>query len=93
MSKFPSPLKAIRAKCLDCSDQSAHEVRNCPITDCPLYMYRDGHNPNRKGIGNKHIDDARLFAKSVGELGNYSTDEVPNETVHSRGTVEDIESP
>lgn len=46
-----SPLKAIRAKCLDCMCDAPMEVRLCPCTDCPLYPYRMGHNPNRKGIG------------------------------------------
>jgi len=46
-----SPLRAIRGKCLDCSVGSKKEVRLCPIKDCPLYGYRLGHNPKRKGIG------------------------------------------
>lgn len=37
-----TPLKAIRAKCLDCSGGSAKEVRECPAKDCPLYEYRSG---------------------------------------------------
>ena len=44
------PLKAIRAYCLDCSETSA-EVKQCVIPDCPLYQYRMGHNPARKGLG------------------------------------------
>ena len=43
-----SPLKAIRAKCLDCCCGSAYEVKNCVIYDCALYPFRMGHNPNRK---------------------------------------------
>ena len=43
-----TPLKAIRAKCLDCSTGSRAEVEHCPITDCPLYPYRKGRNPYRK---------------------------------------------
>jgi hypothetical protein len=46
-----TPLKAIRAKCLDCSAGSQKDVRECPITDCVLYQYRMGKNPKRKGIG------------------------------------------
>lgn len=42
-----SPLKAIRAKCLDCS-YTRTEVKLCPVTDCPLYPYRFGKNPYRK---------------------------------------------
>lgn len=43
-----TPIKAIRAYCLGCSCGSASEVRLCPITDCELYPYREGHNPNYK---------------------------------------------
>lgn len=53
-----TPLKAIRAKCLDCSGGSSNEVKLCPITHCPLYDYRDGHNPkdaNRKGRPNPNF--------------------------------------
>lgn len=48
-SKRFSPLKAIRAKCLDCSCGNVYEVTKCPIKDCPLYEYRSGHNPALKG--------------------------------------------
>lgn len=44
-----TPIKAIRAKCIDCSAGSKKEVRECPAKDCPLHMYRMGKNPNRKG--------------------------------------------
>ena len=40
-----SPIKAIRAYCLDCSDGSAHEVRTCYLEDCPLWHFRFGKNP------------------------------------------------
>lgn len=43
-----SPLKAIRLKCLDCCCGSAHEVKLCAATQCPLYPFREGVNPNRK---------------------------------------------
>lgn len=48
-----SPLKAIRAKCLDCCCNVQQEVRLCEIESCPLWPYRMGHNPNRRGIGGK----------------------------------------
>ena len=47
MSEITSPIKAIRAKCLDCSCDSSNEVRMCTITDCPLYPFRFGKNPYR----------------------------------------------
>ena len=44
-----TPLKAIRAKCLDCCIGQANEVRLCPVSDCSLWPYRLGHNPKLKG--------------------------------------------
>ena len=41
-----TPLKAIRANCLNCMGHNAAEVRRCPIEGCPLYHFRMGHNPN-----------------------------------------------
>ena len=46
-----TPLKAIRAKCIECVCGSKAEVRKCVIPSCPLYPYRMGHDPHRKGIG------------------------------------------
>ena len=40
MLKVKTPIKAIRAKCLDCSGESSHEAKLCPISDCPIYPYR-----------------------------------------------------
>ena len=43
-----SPIKAIRLKCLECSNGSANEVKLCHIERCPLYKFRFGKNPNRQ---------------------------------------------
>lgn len=43
-----SPLKAIRAKCIDCSGDNRAEVERCEITTCPLWMFRRGRNPYRR---------------------------------------------
>lgn len=43
-----STIKAIRAKCLDCATTS-NEVRLCPVKQCPIWVYRFGKNPYRKG--------------------------------------------
>jgi len=48
MDKKISPLKAIRLQCLKCSNGNIYEIRHCPITDCALYVFRFGRNPNRK---------------------------------------------
>lgn len=58
-----TPLKAIRAKCIDCTCGSATEIRDCSIESCPLYEFRFGHNPSRKGAGNKNPHEDTLDAK------------------------------
>ena len=47
-TKIKTPIKAIRAKCLDCMCGQASEVRLCPIPRCPLFPYRLGHRPRRE---------------------------------------------
>jgi len=47
MSEIRSPLRAIRQNCLDCSNGSSYEVRECQIKDCPLWPFRFGKNPFR----------------------------------------------
>ena len=42
-----TPIKAIRAKCLDCSCGEKKEVRLCPIESCPLWPYRMGKRPTK----------------------------------------------
>lgn len=43
-----NPVKAIRAKCLDCCCGQVNEVKLCPCHDCPLYPFRFGKNPYRQ---------------------------------------------
>jgi hypothetical protein len=43
-----TPIKAIKAKCLDCCCGDKGEVKDCAVKDCPLWAYRLGKNPNRK---------------------------------------------
>jgi len=40
-----SPLKAIRAKCLDCSYFQFSEIRLCEAVKCPLWPFRAGKHP------------------------------------------------
>lgn len=48
MADLKNPVKAIRAKCLECSAGNPVEVDKCPIADCALYPFRYGKNPYRK---------------------------------------------
>ena len=43
-SKKMTPLRAIRQHCLDCSGDSAAEVRACEAEDCFLHPFRFGKN-------------------------------------------------
>lgn len=42
MSTKLTPIKAIRAKCLDCVCGNEREVRECKTKDCSLWNYRMG---------------------------------------------------
>lgn len=52
-----TPIKAIRAKCLDCSGGQFKEVRLCPVQDCPLYEYRSGHRPKGEELTTADPDE------------------------------------
>ena len=43
-----TPVKAIRAKCIDCMCGQIYEVTKCPCEDCSLWPFRMGKNPNCK---------------------------------------------
>lgn len=47
MEKITSPLKAIRAFCIECMGGQVREVKDCTAPNCPLYPFRMGKNPYR----------------------------------------------
>ena len=47
---IPTPIKAIRKKCLDCTNGQYDEIRNCSVKKCALYPYRMGKRPNQATI-------------------------------------------
>ena len=40
-----TPIKSIRAYCIECGDSTYSEVRRCQMFDCSLYPYRFGRRP------------------------------------------------
>lgn len=44
-----TPLKAIRARCLDCAAGELATVRRCEMPDCPLHRLRMGKGSKRAG--------------------------------------------
>ncbi len=45
LKELPKLLKAIHERCLDCSANSAYELKLCVCPDCPLFSYRLGELP------------------------------------------------
>jgi hypothetical protein len=43
--KILTPIKAIRANCIECCGGEMKEVRLCEACDCPLWPYRMGKRP------------------------------------------------
>lgn len=70
-----TPMKAIRAKCLDCCCGSFHEVRLCTAEKCPLFPYRFGKRPNRAGTESHNA----LFSSSNPNLAKDSEEELSGE--------------
>jgi hypothetical protein len=47
MTKKLTPIRAIRAKCLDCSAGQYIEIKLCPVKECALYPYKMGKRPKK----------------------------------------------
>ena len=67
-----TPMKAIRAKCLDCCCGQYKEVELCPCSDCPLYPYRFGKNPNIKLSDEQRAARAAQLKKNTSQHGKKS---------------------
>jgi len=57
-----NPLKAIRAKCLDCCAQHPSLVAECHIETCALHPFRMGKNPFRKA---RELSDEQRAAMAL----------------------------
>ena len=55
-TKELTPIRAIRAYCLECSNYSAYEVTNCTIPTCPLYPFRYGKTGNKREVSEEQIE-------------------------------------
>lgn len=64
-----TPVQAIRAKCLDCSGGNRAEVRLCPVSDCSLFPFRMGRNPNCRPRMGKTTFPPRAVTKPAGSQG------------------------
>lgn len=69
-----TPVKAIRAKCIECSCGQVSEIRNCLIPNCPLYPYRMGHRP-KDTTEDDNCTDTSAFSDSYFEDEEVYTQE------------------
>ena len=62
-----NPVKAIRAKCLDCCCGSFSEISLCPAEKCPLYPFRFGKNPYRakRELSSEQKDKLRRLGSNL----------------------------
>jgi hypothetical protein len=72
------PMKAIRAKCIECCGGYRSEVPKCQVTRCSLYALRMGHRPQAKPKGWSR--DSRYQSLASEESGDIQgSKEVDNE--------------
>jgi len=57
-----SRVTAIKAYCLDCSAGQKREIKNCPCTMCPLYIYRGYSSEGKKAISEEQMVNLRATA-------------------------------
>jgi hypothetical protein len=58
-------LRAIRAKCLECSGGSHTEVADCLVKTCALYPFRMGRNPWRVEVSRSQREASRRNAAKL----------------------------
>lgn len=68
-----SPLKAIRAKCLDCCCGQIGEIKSCVVSSCPLHDFRFGKNPHRikREYTEEQLSDMRERLERARKLKNH----------------------
>jgi hypothetical protein len=89
-----SPLRAIRAHCLDCCAGSTQEVAKCMALNCPSWPFRMGTNPHRKRPSGeqrqamqergRRLATANRSLRSDAENRGAGPSPCPKETVENR---------
>jgi hypothetical protein len=60
-----SPLRALRARCLDCCAGQANEVAACTAVKCPSWPFRMGTDPWRKPASEARRASARRTMEGI----------------------------
>jgi|AMWB02.1.fsa_nt_gi hypothetical protein len=66
IEKELTPIKAIRAKCMQCANYNPNEITKCPCPDCALFNFRFGKNPDRKPMSEERKQEMRERIKTLG---------------------------
>jgi hypothetical protein len=51
-----TPIKSMRAKCVDCTNHQTKEIRLCTVITCALWPYRMGKRPKKDD--SEHLEDS-----------------------------------
>ena len=85
-----TPLKAIRAKCLECCGGSWRDVKFCTAGNCPLHEYRTGRRPKSiQGPQSPAFDGQKTANCPEGYTGIYPRTngaEIERRGPHERGS-------
>jgi len=81
-----SPLRALRARCLDCCGYQEKEVALCPAVDCPSWPFRMGTDPWRKPASEARREAARRTMASLNARRNRNGT-APSPTPPDHGTA------
>src|SRR5882724_3318681 len=79
-----SPLKALRARCLDCCAQQPKDVALCPAVGCPSWPFRMGSDPWRKPASEARREAARRTMAALNARRNRGGAE-PSPTAPEHG--------
>lgn len=92
MANLQNPVKAIRAKCLDCCCGSSNEVKQCTVVKCPLYPFRFGTNPYRtkRAVSADQMEKMREKLAMRRSIIDSNKEKTANQTSEGTYTTRDI---
>lgn len=80
-----SPIKGIRAKCIDCSGDNVAEVRKCVAVNCALWPFRMGMNPFHASSASAKLEAANFATSNENGPVSAATDPDPVQVSPMRG--------
>jgi hypothetical protein len=66
LGKGRPSVKTIRKHCLVCMGNSSNLIKECHTKDCPVYGYREGHNPKCSGRSFVYLEGWKY--RSIGQI-------------------------